>query len=137
MIFSVTNIAMAANAFGVPPEVLGHHDPRHRGRDRAAGAGMSAKTDLSRSDAASFVLLDDSLTPDGRCLLFEAPVEVVRCDRPEDSLPLFAIGVVRSVVILLTRFRRHTVHGLAARVRISRSGAGPLRPRSRVVGQRR
>ncbi len=32
-----------------------------------------------------FVLLDDSLGLEGRCRLFEAPVEVVRCDRPEDA----------------------------------------------------
>jgi para-aminobenzoate synthetase/4-amino-4-deoxychorismate lyase len=30
--------------------------------------------------APPFVLLDDSLSPDGGCLLFEAPVAVVRCD---------------------------------------------------------
>jgi para-aminobenzoate synthetase/4-amino-4-deoxychorismate lyase len=32
-----------------------------------------------------FVLLDDSLTPGGRCLLFEKPVEVVRCDEPDQA----------------------------------------------------
>jgi para-aminobenzoate synthetase/4-amino-4-deoxychorismate lyase len=33
---------------------------------------------------APFVLLDDGRSPGGRCLLFEDPVEVVRCDRPAD-----------------------------------------------------
>ena len=32
----------------------------------------------------AFVLLDDSLRRDGRCWLFERPLEVVRCDRPEE-----------------------------------------------------
>ncbi|MFQ6018939.1 MAG: aminodeoxychorismate synthase component I [Kiloniellaceae bacterium] len=32
--------------------------------------------------AAPFVLFDDSLNPDGRCTLFEDPVEIIRCDRP-------------------------------------------------------
>ncbi len=44
-----------------------------------------ARTAANRSrgaDTAPFVLLDDSLSPDGRCALFEEPVEVVRCDDP-------------------------------------------------------
>lgn len=32
--------------------------------------------------APPFVLLDDSLSPDGACLLFEEPVAVIRCDDP-------------------------------------------------------
>ncbi|MFQ5775381.1 MAG: aminodeoxychorismate synthase component I [Kiloniellaceae bacterium] len=34
-----------------------------------------------------FVLLDDSLSPDGSCTLFEEPVEIVRCDRAEEAEP--------------------------------------------------
>ncbi len=34
------------------------------------------------ADTAPFVLLDDSLSPDGRCTLFEEPVEIIRCDDP-------------------------------------------------------
>lgn len=33
----------------------------------------------------AFVLLDDNLTPGGRALLFQKPVEIVRCDRPQDA----------------------------------------------------
>ena len=34
------------------------------------------------ADTAPFILLDDSLSPAGRCLLFEEPVEIIRCDEP-------------------------------------------------------
>lgn len=34
---------------------------------------------------APFVLLDDSLSPGGHCYLFEEPVEILRCDAPEDA----------------------------------------------------
>ncbi|TQV78002.1 aminodeoxychorismate synthase component I [Denitrobaculum tricleocarpae] len=38
---------------------------------------------LDSSEA--FVLLDDNLAPEGRALLFEKPVEILRCDRPQDA----------------------------------------------------
>ena len=48
-------------------------------------------SDIERTDDSGalrhrepFVLLDDSLGRDGRCWLFEKPLEVVRCDWPED-----------------------------------------------------
>ncbi len=38
----------------------------------------------------AFVLLDDSLGRNGACWLFEKPLEVVRCDRPEEAEPALA-----------------------------------------------
>ena len=37
------------------------------------------------ADTAPFILLDDSLSPAGRCLLFEDPIEIVRCDEPSGA----------------------------------------------------
>ncbi|HSR71133.1 MAG TPA: hypothetical protein VLL72_02015, partial [Kiloniellales bacterium] len=37
-----------------------------------------------------FVLLDDNLTPGAEALLFEDPVEIVRCDAPEELTPALA-----------------------------------------------
>ena len=46
---------------------------------------MPSANDTAATDIETpFVLLDDSLTPGGRCLLFEAPVEIVRCDEPAE-----------------------------------------------------
>lgn len=38
---------------------------------------------LDSSEA--FVLLDDNLTPGGQALLFEKPVEIIRCERPQEA----------------------------------------------------
>ncbi len=38
----------------------------------------------------AFVLLDDSLSTDSKALLFENPVEIVRCDSPADAEAAFA-----------------------------------------------
>ncbi len=38
---------------------------------------------LDSSEA--FVLLDDNLAPEGRALLFEKPVEILRCNRPQEA----------------------------------------------------
>ncbi|MEE8227083.1 MAG: chorismate-binding protein, partial [Kiloniellales bacterium] len=46
---------------------------------------LSREKTGSNGRRGPFVLLDDSLGLEGRCRLFEAPVEVVRCDRPEDA----------------------------------------------------
>ena len=47
---------------------------------------MPSASDTAATDIETpFVLLDDSLTPGGRCLLFEAPVEVVRCEEPAEA----------------------------------------------------
>jgi hypothetical protein len=46
-------------------------------RSKDGGAARGGERD-------AFVLLDDSLSRTDRCWLFERPMEVVRCDRPED-----------------------------------------------------
>lgn len=51
--------------------------------------------------AAPFVLLDDSLSPDGGALLFEAPVAILRCDDPAG---------VASVLLELSDARRRGLY---------------------------
>ena len=43
--------------------------------------------DQNSTEAAAsgvYVLLDNSLADDGACTLFESPVEIVRCDKPDE-----------------------------------------------------
>ena len=57
----------------MPPVCVETSTIARPGRERSAA-----------SPVAPYVLLDDSLSPNGRGILLENPVEIVRCDRPEE-----------------------------------------------------
>lgn len=60
------------------------------GHGETMGKG-STGGEAARGDGRdAFVLLDDSLGRDGRCWLFEKPLEIVRCEAPEAVEPALA-----------------------------------------------
>jgi para-aminobenzoate synthetase / 4-amino-4-deoxychorismate lyase len=55
-----------------------------RATGRTMTNGSTGGDAVGGGEHEAFVLLDDSLGRNGRCWLFERPLEVVRCDRPEE-----------------------------------------------------